>query len=90
MDVSRAFGLLNEFPFKNPVYSPYYIAHGLEPLLPFHLAEVTYLPRACAHQTPIHNRTHRNPSDSTSETTAGLGDGERESDKGPFQFYSQI
>jgi hypothetical protein len=24
-------------------YSPFYIAHGVEPLLPFDLAEVTYL-----------------------------------------------
>jgi hypothetical protein len=24
-------------------YSPYYIAHGIEPLLPFNIAEATYM-----------------------------------------------
>ncbi|KAF7762031.1 hypothetical protein Agabi119p4_10023 [Agaricus bisporus var. burnettii] len=74
----------------NDLYSPYCIAHGLEPLLLFHLAEATYLPRACAYQTPIHTRTHRNPSNSTSETTAGLGDGEREMIKAHFNSIRKI
>ena len=30
---------------KSTGYSPYYLAHGVEPLLPFDLAEATYLAR---------------------------------------------